>query len=127
MPLGLVSYWRRPNQAVYSLTWRHINNERGSRESRDWKMELTNPNSISVFDSLRRRMMMPEPWTFTEPLKASNRWSQQMMEALKAHWPEYLMEAAELGLFMISACAFTVMLFHPTSPVAQSIRTDAMR
>jgi aquaporin Z len=90
-------------------------------------MELTNPNSISVFDSLRRRMMMPEPWTFTEPLKASNRWNQQMMEALKAHWPEYLMEAAELGLFMISACAFTLLLFHPTSPVAQSIRTDAMR
>jgi hypothetical protein len=23
------------------------------------------------------------------------------------HWPEYLMEAAELGLFMISACVFT--------------------
>jgi len=27
-----------------------------------------------------------------------------MRSALKAHWPEYLMEAAGLGIFMISAC-----------------------
>ena len=37
--------------------------------------------------------------------------------ALRDHWPEYLMEAAELGLFMMSACAFTVLFFHPDSPV----------
>src|SRR5882672_5165937 len=90
-------------------------------------MELTSSDSIGVFDSLRRRMMMPEPWTFTEPLKVSNRWSQQMTAALKAHWPEYLMEATELGLFMISACAFTVLLYHPASPVAQGIQNETMR
>src|SRR5215510_16417193 len=33
------------------------------------------------------------------------------------HWPEYAMEAAELGIFMISACVFTVLLEHPASPV----------
>jgi aquaporin Z len=33
------------------------------------------------------------------------------------HWPEYAMEAAELGIFMISACVFTVLLEHPGSPV----------
>ena len=37
--------------------------------------------------------------------------------ALRAHWPEYAMEAAELGLFMVSACFFTVLLEHPASPV----------
>jgi aquaporin Z len=90
-------------------------------------MELTSSDSISVFDSLRRRMMMPEQWTFTEPLKTSNRWSDQMIGALKAHWPEYLMEATELGLFMISACAFTVLLYHPASPVAQGIQNETIR
>jgi len=40
--------------------------------------------------------------------------------ALRAHWPEYLMEAAELGLFMVSACFFTVSLEHPSSPLRQS-------
>ncbi len=44
-----------------------------------------------------------------------------MLDALKQHWPEYLMEAAELGLFMLSACAFTVLLFHPDSPAAQAV------
>jgi aquaporin Z len=34
-----------------------------------------------------------------------------------SHWPEYAMEAALLGLFMLSACLFTVLLFHPASPV----------
>jgi aquaporin Z len=37
--------------------------------------------------------------------------------ALKTHWPEYLMEGAELAMFMISACFFTVLMFHPQSPV----------
>lgn len=38
---------------------------------------------------------------------------------LALHWPEYLFEAAGLGLFMISACMFTVLLFHPASRVVQ--------
>jgi aquaporin Z len=37
------------------------------------------------------------------------------MAALREHWPLYLMEAAELAAFMISACAFTVLLFDPKS------------
>jgi aquaporin Z len=97
-------------------------------------MDLTRPNSISVFDSLRRRMALPDPWPSSEPLgtrmTVSNRRSEQMdqmINALKKHWPEYLMEAAELGLFMISACAFTVLLFHPNSPVAQSLPSNMLR
>jgi aquaporin Z len=50
-----------------------------------------------------------------------------MSDALKRHWPEYLMEAAELGLFMFSACAFSVLLFHPSSPVAQTIHEGVWR
>ena len=50
-----------------------------------------------------------------------------MIDALKQHWPEYLMEAAELGLFMISACAFTVLLYHPASLVARNIHSEIMR
>ena len=50
-----------------------------------------------------------------------------MTEALKAHWPEYLMEAALLCIFMMSACAFTVLLYHPASPVTRAIQTDAIR
>ena len=49
------------------------------------------------------------------------------MLVVKKHWPEYLMEAIELGLFMFSACAFTVLLFHPSSPVAQSIPDGVLR
>jgi aquaporin Z len=32
---------------------------------------------------------------------------------MRLHWPEYFSEAAGLGLFMLSACAFTVLLEHP--------------
>jgi aquaporin Z len=42
-------------------------------------------------------------------------------DTLRRHWPEYGMEAALLGLFMISACSFGVLLFHPQSPVAELI------
>ena len=37
------------------------------------------------------------------------------------------MEATELGLFMFSACAFTVLLYHPSSPLAQAIHDGVLR
>jgi aquaporin Z len=50
-----------------------------------------------------------------------------MIEALRMHWPEYLMEGAELGVFMISASLFTILLYHPDSPVAQAIASELFR
>jgi aquaporin Z len=44
-----------------------------------------------------------------------------MREALRGHWPEYLMEAAGLGLFMISACLFGTLLGHPGSPAVRAL------
>lgn len=37
------------------------------------------------------------------------------------HLPEYAAEAFGLGLFMISACGFALLLFHPASPATQWI------
>ena len=50
-----------------------------------------------------------------------------MREALRLHWPEYLMEAAELGLFMISASLFGVLLEYPGSPVHQALPNPMLR
>jgi aquaporin Z len=44
-----------------------------------------------------------------------------MHHAPKHHWPEYLIEAAGLGIFMVSAFTFAVILEHPESPLHQSI------
>jgi len=49
------------------------------------------------------------------------------MSVIKQHWPEYLMEAAELALFMLSACAFTVLLYHPASPIFDSFPNELLR
>jgi aquaporin Z len=48
-------------------------------------------------------------------------------EALKRHWPEYLMEAAELGIFMVSACTFAALLGHHHSPVVHAIPNEVVR
>ena len=37
----------------------------------------------------------------------------------RLHWAEYLMEAFGLGVFMLSAGAFAVLIFHPSSPAAR--------
>src|SRR5438034_11676788 len=50
-----------------------------------------------------------------------------MIRALREHWPEYLCEAAELGLFMISAGAFTILLWHPNSPIPNIIPNHFIR
>lgn len=50
-----------------------------------------------------------------------------MVNALNQHWPEYLMEAAELGIFMVSACLFGVLLEYPGSPVHQALPDPTIR
>ena len=37
--------------------------------------------------------------------------------SLRLHWPEYLMEAGEISLFMFCTCSFATLLQHPASPV----------
>lgn len=43
------------------------------------------------------------------------------------NWPEYAIEAALLGAFMVSACAMTALLEHPASPVRAAIPAAFMR
>src|SRR5260370_40869068 len=50
-----------------------------------------------------------------------------MFRSMKEHWPEYFCEAAELGFFMISASFFTMLLWHPSSPVLNLIPDPFVR
>jgi aquaporin Z len=47
--------------------------------------------------------------------------------AATLHWPEYLMEALGLGLFMISAGLFGILLEHPSSPVRGALGDPFLR
>jgi aquaporin Z len=49
------------------------------------------------------------------------------IDSFRLHWPEYLMEAGELGLYIFFACAFATLLQHPTSPVPHLIISDLSR
>ncbi len=49
------------------------------------------------------------------------------LRSLHLHWPEYLMEAGELALYMFFACAFATLLQHPASPVRHFIINDVFR
>jgi aquaporin Z len=44
-----------------------------------------------------------------------------MVRRLPLHWREYAIEAAGLGLFMVSAAAMTTVIEHPASPVRQAL------
>jgi aquaporin Z len=50
-----------------------------------------------------------------------------LVSRLHAHWPEYLIEAAGIGAFMISALCFTVLLEHPASPLHRAIPDPLLR
>src|SRR5438552_4105452 len=50
-----------------------------------------------------------------------------MLEAFRKHWSEYLMEGAELGIFMVSASLFTILLYHPASPAVRAIPPEFAR
>jgi aquaporin Z len=49
------------------------------------------------------------------------------LAAIRDHWPEYLMEAVCLGLFMVSAFSFGVLLEHPNSAMHQAIPNGLAR
>lgn len=49
------------------------------------------------------------------------------LASLRVHWPEYLMEAALLSAFMVSACVFGALYEFPQSPVHQAIMSGFLR
>ena len=46
---------------------------------------------------------------------------------LRLHWPEYLMEAGEAGVYLFSACAVATLLWHPHSPIQAYLPSNAIR
>jgi aquaporin Z len=90
-------------------------------------MDLRSPSSERVFDGPRKLVKIPALKTIVEAVEDSNRWSQSMTQALRAHWPEYFMEAFELGFFMLSACLLTVLINHPSSPLAQTLSAAPLK
>ena len=50
-----------------------------------------------------------------------------MRPALLSHWPEYVMEAAGLALFMVSAGLFGTLLGDPESAVHQAVASPLLR
>jgi aquaporin Z len=47
--------------------------------------------------------------------------------SLRQHWPEYLMEAGEAGIYLFSACAAATLLWHPASPIQRYLGSDPVR
>jgi len=56
-----------------------------------------------------------------------NKRALNVAESLRLHWPEYLMEAGESGLYLFSACAVATLLWHPASPIQRYLASDAVR
>ena len=48
-------------------------------------------------------------------------------QAMRKHWPEYLMEAWGLGAFMVSAGLITTVLEYSNSPIHQAIENADLR
>jgi hypothetical protein len=62
-----------------------------------------------------------------EPKVEVDRGALSAAESLRLHWPEYLMEAGESGLYLFSACAVATFLWHPASPIQPYLPGDAVR
>lgn len=70
--------------------------------------QVTNHRTADSLASHRRRALRPN-----DGLSAA--------ASLRLHWPEYLMEAGELGVYLFMACAFATLLQHPASPLQQYV------
>src|SRR5262249_37045875 len=70
---------------------------------------------------------MPRPALAAETHGADRTSVHGAISAFSKHSPEYLIEAAFLGLFMVSACSFTVLLQHPASTLRQMLPNAFIR
>ena len=72
-----------------------------------------------------------EPEVFGAILKAETNGiaeaSEYSIQLLRQHWYLYVFEAAELAIFMISACLFTIFLFDPSYPALRLIPNAVTR
>jgi len=50
-----------------------------------------------------------------------------MIQYLHQHWPEYLIEGALLGLFMVSATLVTALFEYPDSPIHCALPSSSIR
>jgi aquaporin Z len=83
-------------------------------ELNDFMNELSETGAISN-DGLRQQ---------------ANALRRDVMDAggsLRAHWPEYLMEAGEMIFYMFFTCVFATLLQHPASPVGQCVGSAILR
>lgn len=70
---------------------------------------------------------MVRPALAAESQSGDRTWIHGAISAATRHWPEYLIEGACLGLFMVSACSFTVLLQHPGSTFRQMLPSAFVR
>jgi aquaporin Z len=47
--------------------------------------------------------------------------------SLRLHWPQYLMEAGEMSLFMFCTCSIATLVQHPSSPVRYFLVSEIAR
>src|SRR5215475_13485899 len=78
-----------------------------------------------MFSAIKHEIAQPALRAVEGPTQPA--WLTEALAALTTHWPEYLIEAACLGLFMLSACSFTVLLHHPGSVVRQMLPSVFLR
>jgi len=62
-----------------------------------------------------------------ETRTADRTWAERVISAATNHWPEYLLEAVSLGLFMVSTCTLTVLVQHPASAIREMLPSAFVR
>jgi len=76
--------------------------------------ELVVNQPISSVDEKRRNAL-------------SKREALDAVASLRLHWPEYLMEVAEMGLYLFLTCFFATLLQHPASLIRHLIPSGILR
>ena len=73
----------------------------------------------------RRAQNISSPVTLEEALP--ERVECNFKTCLRHNWPEYLMEAAAMSLYLFFTCLFATLLQHPNSPILKTIPSAIVR
>src|SRR5579863_1697597 len=86
-----------------------------------WNATVTTFNGNAVKEAVNNTHPLGDP------IAASVKDSLGVAASLRLHWPEYLMEAGEMSLFVFCICSFATLMQHPASPVTHFFISGIVR
>src|SRR5260370_33236886 len=113
-----------PPQAFFGYRRASVRRETNVTEALQLGALLLEQTSPSQIECAANELAVNQPISSVDEKRRNALPRREALDAvasLRLHWPENLMEVAEMGLYLFLTCLFATLLQHPASPIRHII------